>query len=435
MRRRQFHRIGRCGLALAFLLLVPGLVWADFSESVVAKAKEATVMIVIFDENAEVVGIGSGFVVNKGGDVVTNHHVIEGASMVECWYLSGTTLSRRKARVTHTRPSADLAVVRGTNISGIAPLSVASSKLKSAQRVMSVGHPGTLIVTNAKTGEFSPKENADTVLNESQASLYDPATFTGDVGKLMPLESEDGGSYAGIAHGAKISRGNSGGPLVDEQGRVVGVNVAVSTLLAGATDYSYAIEATELRGFCADVGVSLKLDGRLLDARSGDSNSSLWIVLVVLLALAGAGFFWFSSQKQQGTFARDGREGMVAVMQASPSPAMPQSASSRMILRGRDLQGNSFELGFSSDDFSRAGGTLVLGRSGKRSHLVLSHDSVSRQHVSFRQKGGDLFAEDLNSANGTAINGERLGSSPGGVVVRPGDRIKVGEVDFVCDRA
>ena len=432
---------------MAFLLLVSGHLRADFSEAVVAKAKEATVMVVIFDGNGQMNGLGSGFVVNKRGDVITNHHVVESADSVECWYLAGTTLSRRNASVVHTRSSADLAVIRMENMSGVTPLAVASSKLKSAQRVMSVGHPGTLIETSAKTGQSSIEENADSVLSKDEASLYDPATFTGDVGKLMPLESEGGGSYAGIAHGAKISQGNSGGPLIDEQGRVVGINVAVSTLLAGATDYSYAIEASELRDFCSDVGVSLKLDGRSLNAESGEFNWNFWIILLMTLAVMGVAFFWFYSQRQKAKFAGYSAGGAhpspgqappgVAAppMAEAPRPAPPQPVSSRMILRGRDLQGNSFELGFSSDDFSRAGGTLVLGRSGKRSHLVLSHDSVSRQHLSFRQKGGDLFAEDLNSANGTTINGGRLGDNPGGMPLRPGDRIKVGEVDFVYDQA
>jgi pSer/pThr/pTyr-binding forkhead associated (FHA) protein len=52
-----------------------------------------------------------------------------------------------------------------------------------------------------------------------------------------------------------------------------------------------------------------------------------------------------------------------------------------------------------------------------------------------RQSGGDLLAEDLNSANGTTINGERLGNNPGGMLLKPGDRIRVGGVDFVYEQA
>jgi hypothetical protein len=62
---------------------------------------------------------------------------------------------------------------------------------------------------------------------------------------------------------------------------------------------------------------------------------------------------------------------------AAPVAAPARTQVARMVLRGRDQQGNSFEVAFSENDFSRSGGALILGRNRNQSQLVVSHDSMS----------------------------------------------------------
>ena len=104
-----------------------------------------------------------------------------------------------------------------------------------------------------------------------------------------------------------------------------------------------------------------------------------------------------------------------------------------MILRGRDLEGHSFNLEFDAETLRQNGGRLILGRKRDLCQLHLPHDSVSRQHAALALRNGALYLEDRNSGNGTILNGKTLtiGSPP--VRLKSGDRIKLGEVELMFD--
>jgi len=104
-------------------------------------------------------------------------------------------------------------------------------------------------------------------------------------------------------------------------------------------------------------------------------------------------------------------------------------------LRGRDSSGNSYALSFSDSEIYRNGGRLVIGRNPDVSSLILSHDSVSRQHATITLVGGRLAIEDRNSGNGTLVNGGAVlvGASP--LLLKPGDRITIGEIELVLDQS
>lgn len=104
-----------------------------------------------------------------------------------------------------------------------------------------------------------------------------------------------------------------------------------------------------------------------------------------------------------------------------------------MILRGRDLEGHSFNLEFDVASFSKNNGRLILGRKRDLCQLHLPHDSVSRQHAALVIKNSAICLEDRNSGNGTILNGRPLtiGSPP--MPLTSGDRIKLGEVELMYD--
>ncbi|HEX8408580.1 MAG TPA: trypsin-like peptidase domain-containing protein [Thermoanaerobaculia bacterium] len=143
--------------------------------------------------------LGSGFVWSADGIIVTNNHVVEGASRITANFQDGTQLP---ARLLGVDPDSDLAVLRvdGKKFTA-APLGT-SSDLMIGETVVAVGNPFGLSGT-VTTGVLSA------------------------LGRSVPSETQ-GRTYTDfIQTDASINPGNSGGPLLNIEGRVIGINVAI----------------------------------------------------------------------------------------------------------------------------------------------------------------------------------------------------------------
>jgi putative serine protease PepD len=144
---------------------------------------------------------GSGFVLDDQGHVLTNHHVIDGASTVRLQLSTGRTVS---ATVVGSSAANDIAVLRVSDPSVLAPARIGqSSSLAIGQPVIAVGSPLGL-----------------------------SGTVTSGIVSAVDREARLGGQAAQsvIQTDASINPGNSGGPLVNLDGQVVGVNTAIATL-------------------------------------------------------------------------------------------------------------------------------------------------------------------------------------------------------------
>ncbi|HUR49692.1 MAG TPA: trypsin-like peptidase domain-containing protein [Acidimicrobiales bacterium] len=175
-------------------------------QQVLAKVEPAVVAIGIPGVRGEDAGAGTGFIVSADGEVLTNAHVVAGTGTVEV-KLPGET-GRRLADLVATDARADIALIRIRGARGLATAELGrSSRLRVGQSVIAIGNalalPGGPSVT---TGIVSALER----------------TVEGDGEILENMIQTD----------AAINPGNSGGPLVDANGRVVGVNTAVIRGLA-----------------------------------------------------------------------------------------------------------------------------------------------------------------------------------------------------------
>jgi putative serine protease PepD len=163
---------------------------------------------------------GSGFVYDAAGHVVTNEHVVEDASSVRVRFADGKTVS---ATVVGTDPSTDVAVLKVANLPANAkPLEVGdSSKLEVGDGVVAIGSPFGLAET-VTTGIVS-------ALNREIQSPNDYAI------------------EGAIQTDAAINHGNSGGPLLDLQGRVVGVNSQIKRDSGGNDGVGFAIPSNTVK--------------------------------------------------------------------------------------------------------------------------------------------------------------------------------------------
>ena len=149
-------------------------------------------------------GQGSGIVIDNQGYILTNNHVVEGASTVKVKINDSSTVD---AKVMGTDSVKDLAVVKvdATAVAGITPLTFGdSSALKIGQMAIAVGNP---------------------------YGLDDTVT----VGVVSGLDRSIGDLSGMIQTDAALNPGNSGGPLLDANGAVIGINTAIETGTMGTS--------------------------------------------------------------------------------------------------------------------------------------------------------------------------------------------------------
>jgi S1-C subfamily serine protease len=160
-------------------------------------------------------GAGSGVVIAQDGFVLTNNHVIERANEVEVELTDGSTFP---AQVVGADPATDLAVVR-TGASGLPTAELGdSSSLRVGQLVIAIGNPLGFEST-VSTGVISALGRA----------LRSPS------GRLIENV---------IQTDVPLNPGNSGGPLVDSRGRVIGINTAMLSMAQGI---SFAVPVNTAR--------------------------------------------------------------------------------------------------------------------------------------------------------------------------------------------
>ncbi|WP_181234055.1 Do family serine endopeptidase [Enhygromyxa salina] len=158
-------------------------------------------------------GLGSGFVVDQAGHILTNHHVVRGADEVKVKLADDREFD---ATVVGSDPQTDLAVLK-IDASDLQPVEFGDSdSLEVGDWVLAIGDPFGLPQT-ISAGIVSAKGRAN-------MGIVDYEDF--------------------IQTDAAVNPGNSGGPLVDLSGRVVGVNTAIASRSGGNNGIAFAIPAT-----------------------------------------------------------------------------------------------------------------------------------------------------------------------------------------------
>lgn len=434
-------------LAFALSAVGKGMDWDALKPSVVR--------LVVIAQNEEDNATGTGFVVGADGNaclVVTNCHVVAERAQNDSIIVArknGDHVEAYNGVVEWQDDHRDLAVVRVENLQS-KPLTLHRSGPDQGDDVFALGFPG-VVDDDASVDAFAEAVSNSTSHRiddpTGQASRFVEATLSKASVRRVVEGNWDPGDpppeFKIIEHDVNITGGNSGGPLLNGCGQVVGVNTQLNFDQLGVVRKSS--HSSELISALDNLGIRYKSTSTPCTAAAlaGQSVGGFWIPVFAILAAAGVGAALFVALKKPAFV----RETYTQFLRRSPPPPPISPVSPPMIpaaspqapspagLGGWVLQGENPEAGGDRRvrievPTSMIGqGKLIVGRKAGVVHFPIRNTSISSQHATLLLDETGLYIEDRNSSNGTRINGKKLAAfSP--VKLHAGDTVVLGEMRF-----
>jgi hypothetical protein len=404
---------------------------AAAGENAITTADRSVVRVIV--KTGKHYGSGTGFVVSAGGIVVTNHHVVADSDVV--WVLVKQPDSEPlnlPATITWISADYDLALLKVPGLNR-PPLTISDQLPDKGSLVTSIGYPGV----------------ADR-LGRNDKNLAESTVTQGIVGRVLTSSWLKGGQQLSILqHGAAVNSGNSGGPLLDTCGRVVGVNTqkALGTVVGTAAE-GQLVNQTDGIFFASHVAVLLEALRRqgvtTLVSSEGCTTESVpaattapqpgrvdWVVpgaigIAILVALVALTIALKKTGAVRETFTQ---------YKSRSEPRKIESARAistrKLILRGQDSTGRSVAL--LVDPARCKAGPHVIGRDSQSCELQIDDITVSRRHASITWSAGRWQLEDLGSTNGTWLDSTPVASTK--VVLKEGQTLTLGKVTLKVEEA
>ena len=216
-----------------------------------------------FSQEQEVEGIGSGFIINEEGYILTNYHVIKGATEVTVTLSTGDEVPATVVNYEETKDIAMLELKEGTKVPAVAELGDSDAIYPGAE-VIAIGTP----------------------LSKNFAQTLTKGVISGS---NRTVTTENGESVNLIQTDAAINPGNSGGPLVNTNGEVIGINSMKIGTQAGSTSVEgigFAIPINEVKNKIDDLSkpiLNLGIKVRDIDANTAkqyDLEKGIYVVSV-----------------------------------------------------------------------------------------------------------------------------------------------------------
>lgn len=420
--------------SIAALLIVLALMRGEASagEGFDTSAVEASVVRVIAPQSdPDSFSMGTGWIVHGRRIVVTNNHVVEGGVSFHLAMMVDGKPKIVEAKLLRRSPEKDLAVLEAVSDLPGKALPLAGYETKATTRVIAIGFPGTAdvaIFADRSTGELKQVR-----FGLQDEDFYRPTWTEGVASRnLSYFRSIDGPA---LQHSAAINQGNSGGPLIDSCGRVLGVN----TIRAVENDPQgvfYAIHPKEITRFLEVASFSPTVVSSACTLTAASSSTGFVVPMFLTSLLLAAASLWVAYRRQipavvkplTAVANRVSRVAAGASFGGSESAkrealAPPPQRREKAVTFMPSASGPEFVIDRNKLD---NGQSLVIGRS-RSCDVVLSHESVSRRHARmWLDKQGMLWMEDLGSSAGTYVGTERINKA----TVPPGQRVRFGSVGY-----
>jgi S1-C subfamily serine protease len=219
------------------------------AEQIYKRDAPGVVQITATTQGAE--SLGSGFVIDKAGHIVTNFHVVRGASKV---LVSFSGKDQLVATVVGLDPSTDLAILKiQTRASALTPLELGNSDaVRVGDTVYAIGNPFGVYARTLTSG----------IVSALQRRITAPNT--------LPIDNA-------IQTDASINHGNSGGPLIDAAGRVIGVTsqIYAENSQQGNIGIGFAVPVNTVRNIAAQIISTGKVEHAYLGVSTAPVTAQL----------------------------------------------------------------------------------------------------------------------------------------------------------------
>lgn len=276
-------------------------------------------------------------------------------------------------------------------------------------------------------------------------NYFTPTVTKGNIEQISKRHGILGVSYPDvltIQHSCAVKHGNSGGPLLNAGGQVIGVvGDGFAKVTSGDREtIEWATASSELKGWLDDNRVPY-LTAKEYRRQALPVKIIIAIALAVAVALVALilGLLKFNQKPSFTTILRDPRMAKAlgttqsklidvadsTSLRTSPSP-LPGFGKWQLV--GRTPKGESVCVEITDVMFTTNDNRLILGRTAELCHVVVKDDSVSKQHASIRKEGDRFLVADRNSSNRTAVNGQFNTKVFEEVPLKEGDTLTLGEV-------
>ncbi|WP_101340005.1 trypsin-like peptidase domain-containing protein [Cereibacter azotoformans] len=368
--------------ALFGLLCAASAAAQDFTT--VARLTDASVGRIFVDlPRGMKTGAGVVFGQSAGGGLLylTNYHVVEDGGGIAVFFKKGEAISIYSGTVLAVSQEKDLAALRLTpeeiGTPPPPPLAIDTRRLEKGEAVVAIGYPGAADATMGRDMNIAAFE---TTLTGGSVSRVLMGSWPGRQQAELEL----------VQHTAPISPGNSGGPLLDQCGRVIGVNTMFASDVAGIY---LASSARAIADFLAEARLPVQKASGCggkpaapppAATAEAEGGVPLWMIL------GGTGA---SLALILGAMA-------VAAGSRGSEPAAPRVALTLTISTGGSRQ----RRGIGRASLQRG---VIIGRGGA-AEVVIDSPRLSREHLRLTLDGRRLMATDLGSTNGTVVDGKPL---------------------------
>jgi len=401
-----------------YLLLVVFFAWshslkAESLDLDISQVDKAVVRILLHTPTGDT-KTGSGVIISQDGYILTNHHVVQygnepaelGRKIIVLQKGIDESKDFIEGELKAIELHSDLAVIK-INKTGLPSIKVSFASPLKGDNIFALGYPG---VADDLAGSV-----------ENLANFIEATLTQGVISREMTASNSKRGEERGwYQHSAAIHPGNSGGPLLNHCGQLLGINTFVHPdHVAGMY---FASTLTHVTKFLSSENIPFTQDDEPCShgtVAQRFSTLPAWLIgLLSLLTVLVMAAIFLAIKKPKVI-----REKLIETYSQWIRRTKPNQVNSDILVvnqgannaQWRLINAKDSKTLYSFDDL-RDNASWIIGRDTKLADIKLHDSSVSKAHLTLSYKQKHFYIEDMSSTNGTKIDGQKI---------RPFNRVEV----------